>query len=77
MSTEFETSNTYNELQIENKERKVRPACNCPHGWLITVYVMLFGVVCFAAGFVTSYFAVPSTGKVYRRLFTVIGRLQN
>ncbi len=65
MSGESETPNIYENLQIENKDQTLKPACGSRQGWLIPVGVILLGVVCFTAGFVTSYFAVPSTGKVY------------
>ncbi len=63
MSAASEPPNVYEDLQIEDNKKKAK-LCNCRRGWLLPVGVTLLGVVCFAAGFVTSYFAVPSTGKI-------------
>ncbi len=64
MTKESETPNPYDDLQIENMERKREPKYNYRPVWLVTVAVILLGVVCFAAGFVTSYFAVLPKGEV-------------
>ncbi len=70
MSAVSEPPNVYEDLQIEDNKKKVKP-CNCRHGWLLPVGVTLLGVVCFAAGFVISYFAVPCEGKIDIFLYAV------
>ncbi len=62
MTQEAEPPHIYDELHAANK-KETSTKHNSRHRWLLPVGIVLLGVVCFVAGFVISYFAVPARGK--------------
>ncbi len=65
MSGEMEAPHVYEDVQMEERHKNIVEK-KSQKRWLVTVSavaIVLFGIVCFAAGFAVAYFAVPSAGR--------------
>ncbi len=58
----MEMPHVYEDLQMEERQNKVTEKQR-HNQWLLPVAIASTAVVCFGAGFVVAYFAVPRVGK--------------
>ncbi len=63
MAVELEAADTYEDLQMDERQTKVAEK-KSQKRWMMPVVVVATAVVSFGAGFAIAYFAVPTAGRI-------------